>query len=318
MNNLQLEGTENILKNFSEKDKKTILEIVTSLKINRPKILTKKVLEKVNSLECSKANALLGINEAILFYANNVPYGYKRVPEAYEMTNEYGHCIRFNRRTIDDKYNEKGYLSSSLSLINGKTRGTFKHRMVLSAWNKIENMENLQVNHIDAIKTNNCLTNLEWCTNQENQNHARENGLYSTEKHSNKANGEKNSQSILLESDVIEIRNNFKKSKENFLTSESLKYNTTKKIIDNILNNKLSYDLERVKIKKLIKTNSKQESYYESEVWSNKKNQSNASIRGNYIKIFKLLTIELSKKFKVSEATIRDVVARRSWDYTNL
>ena len=84
MNNLQLEGTENILKNFSEKDKKTILEIVTSLKINRPKILTKKVLEKVNSLECSKANALLGINEAILFYANNVPYGYKRVPEAYE------------------------------------------------------------------------------------------------------------------------------------------------------------------------------------------------------------------------------------------
>jgi Mor family transcriptional regulator len=58
--------------------------------------------------------------------------------------------------------------------------------------------------------------------------------------------------------------------------------------------------------------------YFESEVWSNKKNQSNASIRGNYIKIFKLLTIELSKKFKVSEATIRDVVARRSWDYTNL
>ena len=33
---------------------------------------------------------------------------------------------------------------------------------------------------------------------------------------------------------------------------------------------------------------------------------------------FRLSTIELSKKFNVSEATIRDVVARRSWDYTNL
>ena len=318
MNKLYLEGTENILKNFSEKDKKAIIEIVVNLKINRPKTLTKKVLEKVESLECSKANALLGINEAILFYANNIPSGYKRVPGAYEMTNKYGHCIRFNRRTIEDKLNEKGYLTSSLSLFSGKTIGTFKHRMVLAAWNEVSNMKNLQVNHIDAVKTNNCLTNLEWCTNQENQNHARENGLYDTEKHSSKANGEKNSQAILCELDIIEIRNYFKNNRKEFLESESLKYNTSKEVIDKILNNKLNYDLERVKFKKLVRTNSKQESYYEKKVWSNKKNQSNATIRGNYNKIFRLSTVELSRKFNVSEATIRDVVARRSWNYNNL
>ena len=318
MNKLYLEGTENILKNFSEKDKQTIIEIVKNLKINRPKILTKKVLEKVNNLECSKANALLGVNETVLFYANNIPSGYKKVPGSYDMSNEFGHCIRFNRRTITDSYSKKGYLSVSLALVNGKTRGTYKHRMVLEAWNKIENMENLQVNHIDTIKTNNNIANLEWCTNQENQNHARENGLYDTEKHSIKANGEKNSQSILCEPDVVEIRNHFKNIKEIFLSIESLKYKTTEEIISKILNNELEYDLDRIKQKKLVKTNSKKETYYEKEVWSNKINQTNASIRGKYIKIFRLSTIELSKKFNVSEATIRDIVARRSWNYANL
>ena len=318
MNKLYLEGTENILKNFSEKDKQTIIEIVKNLKINRPKILTKKVLEKVNNLECSKANALLGVNETVLFYANNMPYGYKKVPGSYDMSNEFGHCIRFNRRTITDSYSKKGYLSVSLALVNGKTRGTYKHRMVLEALDKIENMENLQVNHIDTIKTNNNIANLEWCTNQENQNHARENGLYDTEKHSIKANGEKNSQSILCEPDVVEIRNHFKNIKETFLSIESLKYKTTKEVISKILNNELEYDLDRIKQKKLVKTNSKKETYYEKEVWSNKINQTNASIRGKYIKIFRLSTIELSKKFNVSEATIRDVVARRSWNYANL
>lgn len=318
MNKLYLEGTENILKNFSEKDKQAIIEIVKNLKINRPKILTKKVLEKVNNLECSKANALLGVNETILFYANSIPYGYKKVPGSYDMSNELGHCIRFNRRTIADSYSKKGYLSVSLALVNGKTRGTYKHRMVLEAWNKIENMENLQVNHIDTIKTNNNIANLEWCTNQENQNHARENGLYDTEKHSIKANGEKNSQSILCELDVIEIRNHFKNIRETFLSIESLKYKTTKEVISKILNNELKYDLDRIKQKKLVKTNSKKETYYEKEVWSNKINQTNASIRGKYIKIFRLSTIELSKKFNVSEATIRDIVARRSWNYANL
>ena len=234
------------------------------------------------------------------------------------MSNEFGHCIRFNRRTIADSYSKKGYLSVSVALVNGKTKGTYKHRMVLEAWNKVENMENLQVNHIDTIKTNNNLTNLEWCTNQENQDHARENGLYDTVKNSVKANGEKNSQSILYEIDVVEIRNYFKNLKETFLLVESLKYKTTEEVINKILNNELEYDLDRIKQKKLVKTNSKKETYYEKEVWSNKINQTNASIRGKYIKIFRLSTIKLSKKFNVSEATIRDVVTRRSWNYANL
>ena len=34
-----------------------------------------------------------------------------------------------------------------------------------------------QINHIDYNKENNCVTNLEWCTNEENHKHKCENGL---------------------------------------------------------------------------------------------------------------------------------------------
>ena len=42
----------------------------------------------------------------------------------------------------------------------------------------ISNLENKeQVNHIDGIKLNNCVSNLEWVTNQENQLHKFKIGL---------------------------------------------------------------------------------------------------------------------------------------------
>jgi len=37
--------------------------------------------------------------------------------------------------------------------------------------------ESFEVNHIDGDKSNNCLTNLEWCSKQDNLRHAWDNGL---------------------------------------------------------------------------------------------------------------------------------------------
>jgi len=67
-----------------------------------------------------------------------------------------------------------GYLNACLT--NGKHHKTHRvHRIVAIAF--IDNPENKQnINHIDFNKENNCITNIEWCTQSENVNHSYING----------------------------------------------------------------------------------------------------------------------------------------------
>lgn len=68
--------------------------------------------------------------------------------------------------------NKKGYQCLYVTLSkNGLTRKFLVHRLVAEAF--IDNPDNKeQVNHIDGNPLNNVVTNLEWCTNAENTNHA--------------------------------------------------------------------------------------------------------------------------------------------------
>jgi len=69
----------------------------------------------------------------------------------------------------------KGYKRVSL-WIDGKMKVKQTHRAVAETF--IPNPDNkTQVNHINGNKTDNFLTNLEWCTAKENSQHAHDNGL---------------------------------------------------------------------------------------------------------------------------------------------
>jgi len=76
---------------------------------------------------------------------------------------------------------KKGYLVVYLS-VNHTIKNTKKiHRLVAEYF--IPNPENLpQVNHIDGDKTNNKVSNLEWCSNKQNNEHAINTGLYNPKK----------------------------------------------------------------------------------------------------------------------------------------
>lgn len=70
-----------------------------------------------------------------------------------------------------------GYLNCALVNSNGKTKYYRVHRIVLSAY--VENKESkAYVNHINEIREDNRLINLEWVTPRENNNHSLSKKVY--------------------------------------------------------------------------------------------------------------------------------------------
>lgn len=70
-------------------------------------------------------------------------------------------------KNLNPNLNKSGYLQVD---IKGKNYRV--HRLVALAFIENERIEAIEINHIDGVKTNNSVTNLEWCTSKENKLHA--------------------------------------------------------------------------------------------------------------------------------------------------
>lgn len=93
----------------------------------------------------------------------------------------------------------------AITLCGNKNKRIYIHRLV--ALHFIENLENkIEVNHINGIKDDNRVENLEWCTKSENSIHALKNGLAKS--------GENSKKHKLTEKQVKEIKNSSLKGVE--------------------------------------------------------------------------------------------------------
>lgn len=93
------------------------------------------------------------------------------------------------------------YQIINLMTLKGKKKTFRVHRLVMMAFHPIQNMNDMEVNHIDGNKQNNALSNLQWCTASENQLHAFQIGLQKPRK------GKKSNFSKLTQKDVDKIFN---------------------------------------------------------------------------------------------------------------
>lgn len=78
----------------------------------------------------------------------------------------------FEGQLLNTADNGTGYRVVNLHK-DGKQKMILVHRLVAQAFIKNENPEKKhQINHIDGDKTNNAVSNLEWCSWKENMDHA--------------------------------------------------------------------------------------------------------------------------------------------------
>lgn len=106
------------------------------------------------------------------------------------------------------------------------------HRIVIENFKPEKISEGLQCNHINGVKTDNRIENLEWVTASENTRHAYRMGLIKRVEGVGCV-GSKNHKSKLTESDVILIREMAKTASHRRIAT---KYNICHTTIDSIVN----------------------------------------------------------------------------------
>jgi hypothetical protein len=126
-----------------------------------------------------------------------------RAPDHYEVSS-FGRVRRFTGRVLSPGLAGRGYPFVIL-FADRQLPNAYIHQLVLEAFIGPRPTPRHQVNHIDGVKTNNHLSNLEWTTASENMRHAFAHGLI-VSSHTGEHPGEAHHNARLTEADVRFIR----------------------------------------------------------------------------------------------------------------
>lgn len=204
--------------------------------------------------------------------------------------NKKGEILGKQLRIYKQGRNHKGYpIVSMYYKIDDneyKLKTKAVHRIVAETfiYNNNPKIKN-QVNHIDGNKENNTIENLEWCTNQENKNHAMKNGL------SAYAKGEEQGKSILKNEQVIDI---YTSNKSRLYMSK--KYNVSKHTISHIRGDNTWTHVT----KNLVKGNYKNDNFLSDDIIKD-------------IFISTLSNKEISEKYNIDRAIVSNIKNGKSY-----
>jgi len=133
----------------------------------------------------------------------------------------YGGLKKAWGRVLRQSKQRNGYLAVPICVL-GKERRMNIHRLVALAF---LGESTLQVNHIDGNKTNNHISNLEYCTSSDNLKHSFKLGLSSIK-------GERHPAAKFTNAQILEIRNKVQRGER--ITDIALAYHVAISTISNI------------------------------------------------------------------------------------
>ena len=133
-------------------------------------------------------------------------------------------------RVLKPLNNPRGYFVVGLLRPETKQRPLMIHRLVLEAFCGEAPTDKHQGNHLNGIKTDNRIENLEWATHSENIKHAYDTGLHGHYK------GENASASKLTDEQAIDILNRI--AKKEYRKDIATLYGISNKTIDTLVSGK--------------------------------------------------------------------------------
>lgn len=201
------------------------------------------------------------------------------------------------KKILKPRLNTNGYLRYTLIDKNGEKKEASQHRLVKLTFDYIDGCESLFVDHINCVKTDNRLSNLDWVTQKENYNRAVKNNLLN---HVNR---------LIDDNLVIQIRKEYIPGVTGNLRELKNKYKIGLNSILDIISNKTFTNLPKTEELSEYYLRMKNYKYYQGPYYDKLEIPKEIQEEIKYkFSFYHRTKVELSEEYKIHRKTIESII----------